>query len=125
MWPVPSSEISLKEALLRRKCCRGGARNIPTGGLSLSTRGLKCDKQGTIASKNFRKKSFSHSEGGLEFSDEETIAISPPLAPLLLCWYAARELSDLFLEIFNSGSVFATFDFYYNSNHHHHHMFYN
>ena len=43
---------------------RGGARNFPTGGLTLATRGLKYIFQGTINAKNLRKNRFSSSDGG-------------------------------------------------------------
>ena len=38
---------------------RGGARNFPTWGLTLPTRGPKYGYQGTINAKNLRKKSCS------------------------------------------------------------------
>ena len=43
---------------------RGGARNFPTGGLTLPTRGLKYGFQGTTNAKNLRKILFSPSDGG-------------------------------------------------------------
>ena len=43
---------------------RGGARNFPTGGLTIQTRGLKYGFQGTINAKNLRKNRVSPSDGG-------------------------------------------------------------
>ena len=43
---------------------RGEARNFPTGGLTLSTRGLKYSFQGTINAKTHRHNRFSPSDGG-------------------------------------------------------------
>ena len=43
---------------------RGGARNFPTGRLTLLTRGLKYGFQRTINTKNLRKSRFSPCEGG-------------------------------------------------------------
>ena len=43
----------------------GGARNFPTGGLTLPTRGLKYGFKGSVNAKNLRQNSFSPSEGGL------------------------------------------------------------
>ena len=48
---------------------RGSARNFPTGGLTLPTRGLKYGFQGTINAKNLRKSHVSPSDGGLACSD--------------------------------------------------------
>ena len=43
---------------------RGGARNFPTGGLTLPTRWLKYGFQGTINAKNLRKHRVLPSDGG-------------------------------------------------------------
>ena len=43
---------------------RGGARNFPTGELTLPTRGLKYGFQGTINAKNLRKIAFHLPKGG-------------------------------------------------------------
>ena len=40
---------------------RGGARNFPTGGLTLPTRGLKYGFQGNVNAESFRQNSFSPS----------------------------------------------------------------
>ena len=48
---------------------RGGARNFPTGGLTLPTKGLKYGFQGIVNAKNLRQNSFSPSDGGLACSD--------------------------------------------------------
>ena len=44
---------------------RGGARNFPTGGLTLLTGGLKYGFQGTSTARNLRKICFLPSGGGL------------------------------------------------------------
>ena len=48
---------------------RGVARNFPTEGLTLPTRGLKYGFQGTINAKNLRKIRVSPSDGGLACYD--------------------------------------------------------
>ena len=48
---------------------RGGARNFPTGGLTLPTRVLKYGFQGIVNAKNLRQNDFSPSDGGLGRSD--------------------------------------------------------
>ena len=47
---------------------RGGARNFPTGGPTLPTRGLKYGFQGTINAESLRKNLLSPSDGGLACS---------------------------------------------------------
>ena len=66
----------LNESLERR----GGARNVPTGGVTLPTRWLKYGFLGTINGKNFRKNHFLPSKGGLACSDGGYSPHSPPLA---------------------------------------------
>ena len=66
------------------RSARGGARNFPTGGLTLPTRRLKYDFQGIVNAKNLRQNSLSPSDGGLACSDRGAIATSsPPLEPPL------------------------------------------
>ena len=48
----------------KRYQSRGGARNFPTGVLTLPTRGLKYGFQGIVNAKNLRQNSFSPSDGG-------------------------------------------------------------
>ena len=58
---------------------RGGARNFPTGGLTLPTMGLKYGFQGVVNAKNFRQNSFPLSDGGSACSDRGAIAPSSPI----------------------------------------------
>ena len=51
-------------ALILRYDTRGGARNFPTGGLTLPTMGLKYGFQSTINAKNLRKIAFHFPTGG-------------------------------------------------------------
>ena len=46
---------------------RGSARNFPTRGLNLPTKGLKYGFQGIVNAKNLRQTSFSSSEGASMF----------------------------------------------------------
>ena len=53
---------------------RGGARNFPTGRLTLPTRGLKYGFQRTINAKHLRKSRFSPSDGGASMLRRGAIA---------------------------------------------------
>ena len=48
---------------------KGGARNFPTGGLTIPTRGLKYGFQSIVNAKHLRQTSFSPSDGGLTCSE--------------------------------------------------------
>ena len=64
---------------------RGGARNFPTGGLTLPTRGLNYGFQGIVNAKNIRQNGFSPSDRGASMFRQGAIApSSPPLVPPLL-----------------------------------------
>ena len=63
--PVSDCSFCLQpESLLHVVAGRGGARNFPTGGLTLPTRGLKYRFQGTVNAKNLRKNRVSPSDEG-------------------------------------------------------------
>ena len=62
---------------------QGGARNFPTGGLTLQTRGLKYGFQGTINARNLRKIAF-HFPTGASMLRWGLYPPSPPVAPPLL-----------------------------------------
>ena len=54
---------------LRLDLTQGGARDFPTGGLTLPTRGLKYGFQGIVNAKNLRQNSCPPSDRGLACSD--------------------------------------------------------
>ena len=57
---------------------RGGARNFPTGGLTLPTKGLKYGFQVIVNAKNLRQNSFSPSNEGASMFRQGAIAPSSP-----------------------------------------------
>ena len=64
VWPLCQQTIELNRSVAFKMLInqptttRGGARNFPTGGLTLPTRGLKYGFQGTINAKNLPKIAF-------------------------------------------------------------------
>ena len=63
---------------------RGGARNFPTGGLNLPTRGLKYGFQGILNAKSLRQVVFHLPTGATMFRQGDIEPSSPPLAPPVL-----------------------------------------
>ena len=84
---------------------RGGARNFPTGGLTLPTRGLKYGFQGIVNAKNFLQNSFSPSDVGASMFRQGAIApSSPPLAPpLILGHHHIFPSKPLAIRLIDSG----------------------
>ena len=80
---VSVGDVVIVIAITKYSSTRGGARNFPTGGLNLPTRGLKYGFQGTINAKNLRKIAF-HLPTGASMLRRGAIAPSPPLAPPLV-----------------------------------------
>ena len=61
---LSNNQIMLTKLALLHMEIRGGARNFPTGGLTLPTRGLTHGLQGSVNAKNLRRNRFSPSYGG-------------------------------------------------------------
>ena len=76
---------------------RGGARNFPTGGLNLPTRGLKYGFQGIVIPKYLQQIFFHLPTGASMFRQGAISPSSPPLAPplerrtLWLSWCMAEK----------------------------------
>ena len=66
--------VLIYKNILKATALRGGARNFPTGGLTLPMRGLKYGFQGTINAEKLRKIAFYLPTQGLACSDGEAIA---------------------------------------------------